>query len=255
VSSFADCDRSDVPVRLRGLCPSEPVGERANPDFYVWSLDSPANSGRYSESDLEEFSRTVLAHQFPEYLAGTSGRTLDYFLPGRNAGLHDSCLAYWWFPDADTYRNAGPLDCPAQFALEGFARERVRPLWDPVTAMVLARYQDWVHTPDAAMGLLALAGLSGLVARRHGRGSRDRIDGVFAVTVGVALVALPSAMAVFDHRYALPMLVVLPIGAALATRRWLPTGPRPEPDRPVATPRPSTAAAQESAPPVEGVPA
>jgi hypothetical protein len=68
---------------------------------------------------------------------------------------------------------------------------------------------------------------------------------------------LPSATAVFDHRYALPLLVVLPIGAALATRRWLSAGPPPEPGRPAAAaaPTPSNAAVQEPAPPVEGVPA
>jgi 4-amino-4-deoxy-L-arabinose transferase-like glycosyltransferase len=261
VSSFADCERSDVPSRLRGLCPSEPVGERPNPDFYVWSADSPANSGRYTEDDLQEFAERILADQPWEFVTSTTGRTLDYFLPGRTAGLNDSCLRYWWFPDSDSYEEAGSLDCPAQLARQGFALEPVRPVWDPAAADVLARYQEWVHTPDTVLGVLALAGLSGLVARRRGHGWRDRVDGAFCVTVGVALVALPSATAVYDHRYALPLLVVLPIGAALATRQWLtarpavepPSAPRPDPDRPTGFPsRVSDVAATDPVPPAEG---
>jgi hypothetical protein len=233
------------------------VGERPNPDFYVWSPDSPANSGRYTEGDLQEFSERILSDQAWEYVTSTTGRTLDYFLPGRTAGLDDSCLGYWWFPDSGTYEEARPLNCPAQLARQGFGLEPVRPSWDPGAADVLARYQEWVHTPDTVLGVLALAGLSGLVVRRSGRGWRDRLDCAFCVTVGVSLVALPSATAVFDHRYALPMLVVLPIGAALATRQWLvarpavepPSGPRPGPDRPtVVEPTPSDAAAQDPVP-------
>lgn len=261
VSTFADCDRADVPFRLRGLCPSEPVGERPNPDFYVWSPDSPANSGRYTEDDLLLFSERILTGQPWDFVSSTTGRTLDYFLPGRTAGLDDSCSRYWWFPDSDTYEDAGPLDCPAQLARRGFAREPVQPLWDPVTADVLARYQEWVHTPDTVLGLLAVVGLSGLVGRRAGHSRRDRVDGAFCVTVGVALVALPSATAVYDHRYALPLLVVLPIGAALATRQWLPagaaveppSGPGPEEDTPAAVaPTPTDAAEEHPVPPVGG---
>ena len=261
VSTFADCDRADVPFRLRGLCPSEPVGERPNPDFYVWSPDSPANSGRYTEDDLLLYSERILTGQPWDFVSSTTGRTLDYFLPGRTAGLNDSCLRYWWFPDSDIYEEVRPLDCPAQLARRGFAREPVQPLWDPVTADVLARYQEWVHTPDTVLGLLAVAGLSGLVGPRAGHGRRDRVDGAFCVTVGVALVALPSATAVFDHRYALPLLVVLPIGAALATRQWLPagaaaeqpSGPVPDEDAPAAVaPTPPDAAEQHPVPPAGG---
>jgi hypothetical protein len=77
----------------------------------------------------------------------------------------------------------------------------------------------------------------------------------------VALVALPSATAVYDHRYALPRLVVLPVGAALATRQWLTAGPAvgsppagpPGPDRSTGFPsRTSDTAAQDPVPPAEG---
>ncbi|SOD93772.1 phospholipid carrier-dependent glycosyltransferase [Blastococcus haudaquaticus] len=220
VAPFADCEKVDVPAGLRGLCPDGPEEERPNPDFFVWHPDSPANSGRYTDEDLREFSELVLRGQAMEYLGGTAGRTADYFLPGRTAGAHDSCAAYWWFPASHTHEAAGPLDCPAQLSRQGFELEPVEPVLRSAPADVLARYQDWVHTPDFLLGGLVVVGLSGLVPHRRRPRWRDNLDAVFCVVAGVALVAVPSATAVYDHRYGLPLLVVLPVAAALASRSW-----------------------------------
>jgi len=38
--------------------------------------------------------------------------------------------------------------------------------------------------------------------------------------VALVVIGVPSATATFDYRYGLPILAVLPIGAALATRAW-----------------------------------
>jgi hypothetical protein len=221
VAPFADCEEVDVPARLHALCPSTPQDERPNTDFFTWSPESPANSGRYTDEDLREFSALILRGQPLEYLGGTAGRTLDYFLPGRTAGAQDSCGAYWRFPASTTYESAGPSDCPARMSRQGFGLEPVRPEWRPALADVLARYQDWVHTPDIVLGGLVIVGLSGLVPHRRRGPWRDNLDAVFCVSVGLALVAVPSATAVYDHRYGLPLLVVLPVAAALASRGWL----------------------------------
>ncbi|CAA9409258.1 MAG: hypothetical protein AVDCRST_MAG66-1946 [uncultured Pseudonocardia sp.] len=220
VAPFADCEKVDVPGGLRGLCPDASEEERPNPDFFVWHPDSPANSGRYSDEDLREFSELILRGQAMEYLGGTAGRTADYFLPGRTAGANDSCAAYWWFPASHTYEAAGPLDCPAQLSRQGFELEPVRPVLRSAPADVLARYQDRVHTPDFVLGGLVLVGLSGLVPHPRRGSWRDNLDAVFCVVAGIALVAVPSATAVYDHRYGLPLLVVLPVAAALAARSW-----------------------------------
>ena len=235
VAAFADCDRVDVPPRLHRLCPTEPVSERPVADWYVWHPDSSANKGGYSDEDLREFSQLILRGQPLDFVTGTTAMTFHYFMPGRYGSPQDSCMAYWWFPDERSWSYAAEGGCPARLARVGFGLEPTDTFIRLDTAAVLAGYQRWVFTPGPVLGLLALAGLSGLVpGRPRGRG-RDRADGVFLVVVAVTLVAVPSATALFDYRYGLPMLVVLPVAAALSTRRWLSREPVVEPgaaDRP-----------------------
>jgi 4-amino-4-deoxy-L-arabinose transferase-like glycosyltransferase len=224
VAAFADCDKVDVPPRLHRLCPTEPVSERPVADWYVWHLDSPANKGRYSDADLKEFSGLILRGQPLDFATGTAAMTFHYFMPGRYGSPQDSCMAYWWFPDERSGSYAAEGGCPARLARVGFDLEPTEAFIRLDTAAVLAEYQRWVFTPGPVLGFLVLAGLSGLVPGRPRGLGRDRVDGVFLVVVGVALVAVPSATAMFDYRYGLPMLAVLPVAAALSTRRWL-SGP------------------------------
>jgi hypothetical protein len=222
------------------------VSERPVADWYVWHPDSPANKGRYSDEDLREFSQLILRGQPLDFVTGTTAMTLHYFMPGRYGSPQDSCMAYWWFPDERSWSYAAEGGCPARLARLGFGLEPQDTFIRLDTAAVLAEYQRWAYTPGPVLGLLALAGLSGLVPGRPRGLGRDRADGVFLVVVAVALVAVPSATALFDYRYGLPMLGVLPVAAALSTRRWL--SPEPEvhpsvtdrPDDPDRDPDPGT---------------
>ena len=222
VSSFADCAQLEVPTRLRPLCPTGPPAKRADPDWYVWSANSPANSGRFSEQDLTDFDELVIRGQPLAYLAGTAAKTLHYFLPGRYAGRFDYCTGWWNFPGPRRYR---PHTCHARLATRGFGLEPTPHHMQDGSARLLVGYQDWVHTPGPVLGALALVGLSGLVPHRRRGTGRDAMDGVFCVAIGLALAAAPSATTLFDYRYGLPLLAVMPMGAALACRGW--TGGRP----------------------------
>jgi dolichyl-phosphate-mannose-protein mannosyltransferase len=235
VSTFADCDRVDVPPRLRGLCPTRPPETRPPSDFYVWDAASPANSGRYSEEDLEEFSTIVLRGQPLDFVSSTVAKTLRYFAPDRSPERLDSCPGWWEFPEA----GAAETTCPAVLTPPWSTLETPPSRLRAGPADALEDYQDWVHTPGPVLGLLAVAGLSGLVHLRRRPVVRDALDGALCVTIGLAVVAVPSATSVFDTRYGLPLLAVLPLGAALASRHWLSARqvdePAVEPDPP-ATP-------------------
>ncbi|MGY1644399.1 phospholipid carrier-dependent glycosyltransferase [Geodermatophilus sp. SYSU D00703] len=242
VASFADCDRVEVPPHLRELCPTGPPERRPGPDWYVWDAASPANSGRYTDEELTEFSLLVIRGQPGEFAVGTAEKTLHYFLPGRFAGRFDTCTGWWEFPDD---RLAETSSCPARVAARGHGLEPTSRLVREDVAELLVVYQDWVHVPGPVLAGLALAGLSGLVPDRRRRAARrDVLDGVLCVVVGIALVAVPSATAVFDYRYGLPLLAMLPIGAALATRHRL--GPRLASDPVPAASRAAPAAGEAS---------
>jgi hypothetical protein len=226
VSTFADCDEVDVPTRLRGLCPTQPVETRRPSDWYVWDPASPANRGRYSEEDLQEFSTLVLRGQAMDFVGSTASKTLKYFLPGRSPGRLESCAGWWEFPAAAAGADADvPGGCPAVVSPPWGGFEPQPSLVRADAAAVLVEYQNWVHTPGPVQGVLAVIGLSGLVRIRRRGATRDALDGVLCVLIGLAVIAVPSATSVFDYRYGLPLLAVLPLGAALAWRSLRPAEP------------------------------
>jgi hypothetical protein len=249
VSNFADCEQVDVPARLRGLCPEGDPEDRLVGEWYVWSPDSPANSGRWSEEDITEFSKTIILGQPLDYLTSTAEKTLHYFRPGHPIGQFDSCIAYWWFPNTTT---PAPGACTAQLAEQGFGLDPVETRFDSDLATFLDRYQDWGSTPGPYLAVLALAGLSGLVPHRRRGPRRDALDGVACTVVALVVIGVPSATATFDYRYGLPILAVLPIGAALATRTLVARRPvddeTPAPAAETAEPNPQVPT-PEAAPP------
>lgn len=224
VSNFADCSEVDVPEPLVGLCPTQPVAERPIADWYVWDPTSPANSGRYTEDDLSEFAQVMIRGQFGDFFAGSAQNALHYFMPGRYSTQFDYCTHFWDFPVDEP-----PAEkfCQARLATQGYELEPASTQLRPGPAKVLATYQDIVHVPGPALGLLVLVGLSGLVRHRRRGEWRDAFDGAFCVVLGLAVVAVPAATAIFDYRYGLPVLALFPVGAALATRGWFST-PVPE---------------------------
>lgn len=240
VSVFVDCDRTDVPARLQGLCPTESVEDRPHPDFYVWSADSPAQSGRWSEDDLEEFAKTAIRQQPWDFARSTLRAMALYVQPGRQLGPKDVCPQYWDFPQTID-RVQG---CTADLAGLGYALEPTPTQLRSEPAAVLGAYQQRVHTPGPALAVLVLAAVAGAV--RRGRPVRERLDTLVLLGVGVVLVAVPSATAVMDYRYGLPVLVVLPAaavlglrGATLPRRRRAPAVEVPDDPSSLLTPVPS----------------
>lgn len=210
---FVDCAVTDVPERLRGLCPDEPVGQRPPPDWYVWDVASPAQTGQWSEDDLREFATAAMVQQRGDYVRTTLRAMFRYAQPGRGYdGAVDVCVGYWQFPLAID-PEAG---CTADLASRGFDLEPVATKLRPEPAAALAAYQAVVRTPGPVLAVSLLAALLGACRRRRSR--TERLDPLLLAGIAVVLVAVPSATALMDHRYGLPVLVVLPAAAALALR-------------------------------------
>jgi 4-amino-4-deoxy-L-arabinose transferase-like glycosyltransferase len=229
VSNFAECDEVDVPARLSGLCFDEPPAERPVGDWYVWDPESPANSGRWTDAELKEFSELFVLGQPVDFATTSLSKTLHYFAPGHSIGKDDACLAYWQFPSSYDMDFPLPGACTARLTEVGFGLLPVSDSVRPGLADVLARYQDWGYVPGPALGLLVVVGLTGLVPHRRRGPLRDNLDAVACVAIALAVIAVPSATATFDYRYGLPILPLLPIAAALATRGWLARKPAEEP--------------------------
>lgn len=236
VTAFVECERIDVPPRLRGLCPQQPLETRPHPDFYAWDRqNSPAYTGGYTEADLRAFARVVVQQQTRDYLRTTGEALWKYVQPGRRDRRIDVCSGWYDFPVA-------PADQPVCEARLSQVRTGLEPTpttLRPGPAAFLRDYQQDVHVSGPVLGGLAVLTLLGLARPRVRRA--DRLDALLLLSSSVLLVAAPSVTALFDYRYAVPMFVTLPAAAALATRRRPPAEPGPtardDPGEPEPVPR------------------
>jgi len=258
VAPIAECDRLQLKPAELVLCSPHPVAERPDPSYYVWSGTSPhwKLPGTQDEKDalLRDFTHQVIRHQFGDYTRMVTGEVVHYFRPGRPVGQRDWPDATWRFPAAHVPRylhNSEPL---LAFHGDGATRS----VHEPMSGHLRA-YQRVGFTPGPALAaLLVLAvvavvvparrfaprlGVRGAAARRRWRDQslehrRLRADIALLAAAGLTMLVVPAATVCFDYRYMLPVLLLFPPAAALATRRLvLVRRSRREPDEP---PRAST---------------
>jgi len=70
VSSFVECEKvPDLTATERKLCPPQPLGQRLDPDLYLW--EAGPNSGEFGAPEYDamftSFARKVLVAQPGEY--------------------------------------------------------------------------------------------------------------------------------------------------------------------------------------------
>ncbi|EIV96560.1 hypothetical protein [Frankia sp. QA3] len=250
VAPIADCDRLHLSRPQLVLCSPHPVDERPDPSYYVWNANSPhwrlpvpadARDARDArDALLRDFTHQVIRHQFGDYVRMVGGELVHYFRPGRPIGHRDWPDATWRFPTGDEPRylhNGEPL-----LGLHGDTPKREV---HESAAGFLRGYQRYGFTPGpvlAALLLLAVVaiamparrraprlGLRGAWARRRWHDQtvehrRLRADTALLAAAGAMILVVPAATVCFDYRYLLPVLVLLPPAAALATRRLVLVG-------------------------------
>ena len=220
--SFADCAVIRPPAGERALCP--PPGPRKAASLYIWDGNSPLLAlpgGRFSART----NRTAL-HFALRAIAAQPG---DYAA----AAGHDFSLSFFWdrpvHPDAgivDRYQfaDAATAWVPAGMRTPGggtVARDQAaynngRHQGPAPTRAVqpyaswLVSYQRYVYLPGTLLGVILLAGLAAMIARR--RVYPAGLPWAFAVTI----LLVPPLVADFDLRYLVPAVPVACLAAALA---------------------------------------
>ncbi len=161
----------------------------------------------------------MIAAQPREYAAAVARDLRHFVSPGRVQRRGDARLVNWRF-------FTGPQPAyTSDLTPVGFEFVISRPRLDVPKAALLSAYQDRVFMPGT---LLAAGWVAALAAAAWPRGpARLRLDRLLLAAVGAVLVVLPALTVAFDYRFLLPQLVVLPVAAALASRRLLPAG-RPD---------------------------
>ncbi|WP_131769464.1 hypothetical protein [Candidatus Protofrankia californiensis] len=213
VAEFADCSRIQVTPRELPLCSPHPPRERPGPNYYDWDANSPRFAFGPFDADtntlFRRFALQVIAAQPEEYSRLVAHDVVHYLKPVRHVGPRDWYLATWQF-------QVGHPDPRWQIhrSLRDFDAAVVPRRHDAVLAGLLHGYQAVGFTPGPLLAGCVLVGvLASMAASGYGL-VRVRHDCLLVVGMGLALLVVPCATAVFDYRYMLPALVCLPLAGA-----------------------------------------
>ena len=210
VAVVVDCDRIDVPAEQRDLCPTEPLGQRAKIDDYVWNSLSPLNDhtpppGMTLDESLRDFGMLVIRQQPLDVVRAVLIDMGKNFLPTKVQFEGDVDVGRWQFQEV--YPRYGQY-------LQILADYDAVPRISPDLANFLRSYQLSVgYTPGTALGVALLVGLLGGLGVGGARRSGLRPACWLWSVSGAMIILLPAAYE-FSWRYMLPGLVTLPVAGA-----------------------------------------
>ena len=218
-TTFVECELIDVPDYQRVLCPSEPVGERADPTDYGWhgrgtvyALDLPP--GVTLNEATREFAVAAIRAQPADYVRTVLRDFWLGFSSWERVDRYEYDTAYKWSFAARVDYQPTVFMSSAYVAHGGDLPRTRHPLGD-----WLARYGEHVYVRGPMMLLLALLGLAGLVVRATPTPAASRPLVLLTGSVALGLVLVPDMTAQFVWRYQMPALVLLPMSAALGWTR------------------------------------
>ena len=226
--SFANCAVIRPPADERLLCP--PPGPQTSSQN-IWSAASPLlrmPGGRFSartNSLARDFALRAIAAQPGGYVTAVARDFARSFYWDRPVYPNTGIVERYEFADAATAWVPATMRTPGggtvagdQAAYNGGEPAPTRAI-QPFASW-LASYQRYAYLPGALLGVILLAALAAMIARRrvHPAG----LPWAFAVTI----LLVPPLIADFDLRYLVPAVPVACLAAALAfapgaaQRRW-----------------------------------
>jgi hypothetical protein len=226
VAPYTDCSEiPDLPADERAICPDPE--HRLTPNGYLWNEGTPIRQVPVSEDEtIRSFGLRVIANDPARYVRVVAGDFLHYFEPGHRKGPGDYNVTTWQFPrDPRVYGYPGyrgPIR-PGSAVRE----RRIDPgKWvtpeftgEPRTSVVASRflhyYSRYLYTSGQIFTICVALVLIAAVWRPR-QNWRPRLDAALVAGCVVCSLALVSALSIFDYRYALIAIVLLPPAAALA---------------------------------------
>lgn len=207
VAGFANCRGLALPSYERGLCPTQPVGQRPANEFYIWDKTSPAQNlspppGVSDEQALKDFALRVLRHQPGDYAKSVLANVGDGFSPTGPPGdawVFTRDYPLWGFDPAQAAAAYGGGVPHANQGLTGF----------------LLAYGRFGTTPGPAVAAMLVVGLLGGLGLGRARRAKLRLVCLLFTLGGVAVLLPADALSVFSWRYQVPGLDFLPVAAAL----------------------------------------
>jgi hypothetical protein len=225
VAPFAACSKvPNLPADERALCPDP--AQRLTRTNYLWGFRSPLHFVPIDVRDdarVGDFAKRVIRAQPLDYAHLVLGSLAHYFAPGHYMTRDDYPVVEWQFPKhphhigPPGYR--GPLrpgtPVPHHVTPSHYLNRMVgRPHIDVAVSRLLHSYQRYTSPSGELLTPCLLLVVVALALRRGPFRLRADAALIAACAVGALLVA--SALSVFDYRYGLEALILLPAAAALA---------------------------------------
>jgi hypothetical protein len=223
VAPFADCSRIPaLPADERFLCPN--LAPRLTRTGYLWSVRSPLHGVPLSwDPRIKDFAERVIRAQPRAYASLVAGSLLHYLAPGHYMVRDDYPVGEWQFPtnvhDWRAPNYLGPIrrghPIHGQVKPNGYVARMVRGWrFDPAVSRFLHAYQRFTSPSGELLSACLLLVLVALALRRGA--ARLRLDAALLAACALTALLVAAALSVFDYRYALEALILLPAAAALA---------------------------------------
>jgi glycosyltransferase involved in cell wall biosynthesis len=228
-ATFVDCSTLKIPQDERGLCPTEPLGQRHGPDYYAHTYASPAYhvlltpNGPTLQQLEKDFALRAMKQQPLRLSQAVLRDAVRLFTWNHDNLANPDAPAERWrfqatypvYPTAVTLKTVSALS--AQYG--GGAPREV-----PLAAALMREYQlDIGFTPGPVMALCLLTAVAGVCGLGRWRRAPDRAA-AFVYLAGAVVVLGAADFYEFTWRYQLPALVLVPIAGVLGltTLMWRP---------------------------------
>jgi Dolichyl-phosphate-mannose-protein mannosyltransferase len=226
VAPFTKCSNlGDIPADERRLCP-ENAARNYGPNGFLWGKGSPIHDVPPSDDDrIQDFSLRAIREQPLRYAKVVGRDTLHYFEPGHRIGRNDYSDTAWQFPsdprhwEYPGYR--GPIRDGSEDRVHDIDPSQYvngmvdRPSVNVQASRFLHYYQRVFYTSGQVLAACVLLVLAALVRRAPGR-FRLRLDATVVAACAVTALIVASALSIFDFRYSLLGVVLLPTAGGLA---------------------------------------
>jgi hypothetical protein len=231
VAPFAKCSElGDLPADERRFCP-ENAARKYDSNGFIWGKGSPIHGVPVSEDDrIQDFALRVVRHE-PLHYAGVVARdTLHYFEPAHRTGRNDYSDTAWQFPSDPRHWQypgyRGPIRDGTKNRLHDIDPSQYvngmvgQPSLNVHASKFLHYYQRFFFTSGQVLAACVLLVLVSLVRRARGT-FRLRLDATLLAVCSLTTLVVASALSIFDFRYGLLAVLLLPVAGALAVATLL----------------------------------
>jgi hypothetical protein len=219
-TTFVDCSQVQLPRYERVLCPQEPLGQRKDPTWYGWhspdtvpKLQPPP--GVSDDQAMHDFAIRAIKAQPGSYVRDVARDFgLGFVSVDRNDHFEMQTSVKWKLAKIVAYEHSSPA---MTLAFDTYLGGIPTP-WQP-GADVLGWYGRVVYLPGPLALLLVVVAVAGVVVRRRDQRPSLRPLALLTLALPLVLVLVPDVTAQFVWRYQLPLVVLLPLSAALGWTR------------------------------------